>query len=74
LNITYVVWLGKISYSLYLWQQPFFFAPPGQPAYKLLIGVVLACLSYYFVERPFLELREKRNAPSPSKTAAPDAA
>jgi peptidoglycan/LPS O-acetylase OafA/YrhL len=70
LNIAPVVWLGKISYSLYLWQQPFFFAPPGQPAYRLLFGIGLACLSYYLVERPILELREKRNVLLPSKAAA----
>ncbi len=61
LNIAPVVWLGKLSYSLYLWQQPFFFAPPGRPAYQLLIGLGLACLSYYLVERPALALREKRS-------------
>ncbi|MGB7151397.1 MAG: acyltransferase [Terriglobales bacterium] len=70
LNIAPIVWLGKISYSLYLWQQPFFFAPPGQPGYKLLVGVGLACLSYYLVERPILELREKRNVRLPAKPAA----
>jgi peptidoglycan/LPS O-acetylase OafA/YrhL len=66
LNIAPVVWLGQISYSLYLWQQPFFFAPAGQPAYKLGLGVLLACLSYYLVEKPVLALREKRNAPRSS--------
>jgi peptidoglycan/LPS O-acetylase OafA/YrhL len=60
LNISPIVWLGKISYSLYLWQQPFFFAPPGTPAYRVFFGVGLACLSYYLVERPVLGLREKR--------------
>jgi peptidoglycan/LPS O-acetylase OafA/YrhL len=69
LNIAPVVWLGKISYSLYLWQQPFFFAPAGRPAYKLLFGVVLACLSYYLVERPILQLREERSIVPPSQTA-----
>ncbi len=66
LNIAPIVWLGQISYSLYLWQQPFFFAPARQPAYKLGLGVVLACLSYYLVEKPVLALREKRNAPRSS--------
>jgi len=35
LNLAPVVWLGRLSYSLYLWQQPFFFYPanrPGAPA------------------------------------------
>jgi peptidoglycan/LPS O-acetylase OafA/YrhL len=72
LNISPMVWLGKISYSLYLWQQPFFFGPPGTPAYRLFFGVGLACLSYYLVERPVLGLREKRlpRAPVVVKDAA----
>ena len=62
LNVAPVVWLGRISYSLYLWQQPFFYAATRQPVYKLLLGVGLACLSYYFIEQPVLALREKRKA------------
>jgi len=71
LNIAPVVWLGRISYSLYVWQQPFFFAPPGQPAYKLLLGVGLACLSYYLVEQPVLVLREKRSLRMAASQAEP---
>lgn len=61
LNIAPVVWLGKISYSLYLWQQPFTLQR-GRPAYTALFGLGLACLSYYLVEQPVLALREKRAA------------
>ncbi len=60
LNIAPVMWLGRISYSLYLWQQPFFFAQSRQPVYKLLYVVGLACLSYYLVEQPVLRLRQRR--------------
>jgi peptidoglycan/LPS O-acetylase OafA/YrhL len=74
LNNAPIVWLGKISYSLYLWQQPFFFASPGQPAYKLLFGVGLACLSYYLVEQPVLQLREKRAARIRATAAIAEAA
>jgi peptidoglycan/LPS O-acetylase OafA/YrhL len=74
LNIAPVVWLGKISYSLYLWQQPFFFARPGQPAYRLLFGIGLACVSYYFVEQPVLQLREKRAVRLRANTTAVEAA
>ncbi len=70
LNLAPIVWLGRISYSLYLWQQPFFFAPPGQPAYKLLFGIGLACLSFYLVEQPVLRLRERRAASLSSAVAA----
>jgi peptidoglycan/LPS O-acetylase OafA/YrhL len=58
LNLAPLVWLGRISYSLYLWQEPFFFNPTRQPAYKLLLGIGLACLSYYLVEQPVLRLRD----------------
>ena len=69
LNLTPVVWLGRISYSLYLWQEPFFFNPSRQPPYKLLLGVGLACLSYYLVEQPVLRLRDKKPTVPPVKTS-----
>ena len=59
LNCAPVVWLGRLSYSLYLWQQPFFFDPAPRPLYRLSFGFGLACLSYYLVERPMLALRER---------------
>ena len=71
LNLAPVVWLGRISYSLYLWQQPFFFNSSRQPAYKLLLGVGLACLSYYLVEEPVLRLRDRKRTTVPSKPAEP---
>jgi peptidoglycan/LPS O-acetylase OafA/YrhL len=71
LNFAPVVWLGRISYSLYLWQEPFFFNPFRQPAYKLLLGVGLACLSYYLVEEPVLRLRDRKRTTVPSKPAEP---
>jgi peptidoglycan/LPS O-acetylase OafA/YrhL len=60
LNVAPVMWLGRISYSLYLWQEPFFYAQTRPPAYKMLLGVGLACLSYYLVEQPVLRLRGKK--------------
>jgi peptidoglycan/LPS O-acetylase OafA/YrhL len=69
LNLAPVVWLGRISYSLYLWQEPFFFNPSRQPAYKLLLGVGLACLSYYLVEQPVLRLRDRKTKASPPETS-----
>jgi peptidoglycan/LPS O-acetylase OafA/YrhL len=69
LNIAPVVWLGRISYSLYLWQQPFFFNPSRQAAYKLLLGITLACLSYYLVEQPMLRFRDRKTKPVPAETS-----
>ncbi|MGC3989101.1 MAG: acyltransferase family protein [Chthoniobacteraceae bacterium] len=66
-----VVFIGLISYSLYLWHWPVLFfgkywwAPPG-PAWYFRVGLlglsaVLAVLSWRYLEMPF---REKRLAPS----------
>ncbi len=60
LNFAPVVWLGKVSYSLYLWQQLFAYGHHSRPLYFLLVAVGLACLSYYLVEQPMLRLREER--------------
>jgi peptidoglycan/LPS O-acetylase OafA/YrhL len=57
-------WLGKISYSWYLWQQLFtVFKTPTWLGSRtvpvnILISLLLAVLSYQFVERPFLRLRD----------------
>ncbi len=58
-----VTWLGRISYSLYLWQQIFF--PPGWeqapqwwrhwPA-NLVMAFAAAILSYHAVEKPLIAM------------------
>ncbi len=56
-----VLWLGKISYSLYVWQQ-LFLAPTDNPFWSSLgalplryLGALLAAyLSFQLVERPFI--------------------
>jgi len=66
LNWSPVAWLGKISYSVYLWQELFCSNPAFQAGYALIVPTVAcACLSYYFVEQPMLNLRDKwaRNQP-----------
>jgi peptidoglycan/LPS O-acetylase OafA/YrhL len=53
-----LVWLGQISYSLYLWQQMFLVSTPGisEPPLPfpldLFTAFTLAVLSYYFFESP----------------------
>lgn len=60
LNLGPVVFVGKISYSLYLWQQLFFFRPTPWPTYIALPAALgCACLSYWFIEQPMLRLRER---------------
>jgi peptidoglycan/LPS O-acetylase OafA/YrhL len=63
LNLGPVVWLGALSYSLYLWQQPFL--NRGSTAWwtafplNLALALLCAAASHYLVERPFLALRER---------------
>jgi peptidoglycan/LPS O-acetylase OafA/YrhL len=62
LNVRPVEWLGRISYSLYLWQQLFVYGEHSRPWYFVWFAVGLASASYYFVEQPMLRVREKRAA------------
>jgi peptidoglycan/LPS O-acetylase OafA/YrhL len=61
LNARPVVSLGKVSYSLYLWQQLFVFGTHGKPWYYVFFAVGLAGFSYYSIEGPMLQLREWRS-------------
>lgn len=63
LNHPAVAFVGVLSYSLYLWQQPFIDRSSGAwyaafPA-NLLLAAAFAVLSHYGVEKPFLGLRER---------------
>lgn len=53
------VWLGKISYSLYLWHFPMLVATGGRPLFALPAAVAAAWLSYRFVENPFRRHRAR---------------
>jgi len=65
LNSAPFVWVGTISYSLYLWQQPFLnrwsSAPWAAFPLNLALAVLFAAASYCLVEEPFLRLRELRS-------------
>jgi peptidoglycan/LPS O-acetylase OafA/YrhL len=67
LNWSAIKWLGRISYSLYLWQQPFCADPHLKSAWLAVLALSCACLSYYFVERPMLRVRDGRRAPKTTK-------
>ncbi|MET0415542.1 MAG: acyltransferase [Actinoplanes sp.] len=74
-------WLGTVSYGLFLWHpfvlemlyvvtgRPEFTGDPLQ-TYVLTVagGLVLAALSYYLVERPFLRLGHRRPRPPATRT------
>ena len=60
LNHRVLVWLGMLSYSLYLWQQPFLndwsIAWFATWPVNLALTFVCAMLSFYLIERPFHRL------------------
>jgi peptidoglycan/LPS O-acetylase OafA/YrhL len=64
LDFAPIRWIGRISYSLYLWQQ-LFFVPhwemhtlPHLQRLPLNIGITLVCAtaSYYLIEKPFIRM------------------
>lgn len=68
LNTSILVWIGTLSYSLYIWQQLFCSQPrsfgwpdvwwmsfPGW----LIPAFITACASYYLLERPLMGLRSR---------------
>lgn len=60
LNFAPIRYVGVLSYSIYLWQQPFFAEGNTMPiGLKLLAILGCACLSYFLVERPALGLRTR---------------
>ncbi|HYP06848.1 MAG TPA: acyltransferase family protein [Bryobacteraceae bacterium] len=62
LDWRFLRWIGRISYSLYLWQQVFLMPGWGLrsmwQAWPLNVGAVLGCavLSYYILERPMISI------------------
>lgn len=63
LNLRPVMWVGTLSYSLYLWQQAFVYGGfrAGFPQNIALI-IACACLSFYCIERPFLRIKARLDA------------
>jgi peptidoglycan/LPS O-acetylase OafA/YrhL len=68
-------YIGRISYSLYLWQELFFaghFFPEGSHRLgrlqdwplRLILTFAIAALSYHFVERPLTRLGHKLAPPA----------
>jgi peptidoglycan/LPS O-acetylase OafA/YrhL len=77
LNAAPVVWLGALSYSLYVWQELFvsWAAGPRLSAFFVygwrvwwLPAVGCACASYYLVERPILRVRDRLRAAAESSS------
>jgi peptidoglycan/LPS O-acetylase OafA/YrhL len=63
LQVSSLQWLGRLSYSLYLWQQLFLTTLnhtwAGSFPISLGAALAMACLSYYFVETPLMRLKNR---------------
>ncbi|HEY2434195.1 MAG TPA: acyltransferase [Vicinamibacterales bacterium] len=69
-----VRYLGRISYSVYLWQQLTLFTSARvtsqfplvvQLAFALVVTVAFAAISFHFIERPFLRLKDRLRHTTP---------
>ena len=78
LNWAPLAWLGRLSYSLYIWHQVFLDPSNGQTwmcqfPQNLELAFGAAVASYYLIERPFLNIKNRRahardSAPEPSQS------
>ena len=70
LNARPMVWVGTLSYSVYLWQQLWtgFVLPISL---ELLFTLLSAMVSYYAIELPFMTLRSRLNLKRPSLVPQP---
>jgi peptidoglycan/LPS O-acetylase OafA/YrhL len=64
LSHPWLVYIGKLSYSIYLWQQIFVFSKDPDWGWvrvfpmDLVFGIAAGVASYYLIERPFLKLKD----------------
>ncbi len=63
LNWRPIAAVGVLSYSLYLWQEPFMETPLNtwwtRFPINVILAVIAAWLSYHLVEQPFLRIRQR---------------
>ena len=59
-------YIGKLSYSIYLWQQIIFVSAVtgclSKFPYNVVLILIVAAFSYHFIEKPFLSLKKRFEA------------
>jgi peptidoglycan/LPS O-acetylase OafA/YrhL len=72
LAMRWLVWIGSISYGLYIWHHIIYATIGGLGFYDLTsvavgtpLSVLVAALSYYVMERPILKLKKRFTHPAP---------
>lgn len=73
LNWKPIVFIGTLSYSLYLWQEPFLNSMnevSDRTAFpqNVVFAILAALASYYLIERPFLRLKDKSTSAKVGRT------
>jgi peptidoglycan/LPS O-acetylase OafA/YrhL len=74
LNSRPLNFIGKLSYSIYLWQQLFFSKNVGFFStfpLNILFIFIAALLSYYCIEKPFLKLKDRFSNRKTKKDISP---
>ena len=81
LAMRWLVWVGSISYGLYLWHYPIYRTMSALGFNGLaiitigsLVTFIVAALSYYLMERPILKLKKRFTRATPNPAFERDAA
>ena len=65
LRLRIIAWFGLVSYSLYLWQQPFYYSIAHYGAAPMLAGAIAtAAAIFYLYEKPVREWLNTRRIPA----------
>jgi len=68
-----LTWLGRISYSLYIWNLPFFLLGTSTAARLAMMGAMPLFVlgSYYLIERPLIDLGHRLTKRIPAENLLP---